>query len=81
MTSAEWAEIEVEATRTKDEWTLKFRLLPVPMEGPLEEEEEQQYDTEIETASESLRPLEQSPAPSAEDLGSSGKETSDIPAM
>ncbi|OAE21282.1 hypothetical protein AXG93_868s1200 [Marchantia polymorpha subsp. ruderalis] len=42
------------------------------MEGPLEEEEEQQYDTEIETASESLRPLEQSPAPSAEDLGSSG---------
>lgn len=65
--------MEVRDAGTKNEWSLEWGPLDVPMNGLLEEGEEREDETETEPSGQCLRPSKQPPAPSAEDLQPSGK--------
>ncbi|OAE18268.1 hypothetical protein AXG93_723s1200 [Marchantia polymorpha subsp. ruderalis] len=65
--------MEVRDAGTKNEWSLEWGPLDVPMNGLLEEGEEREDETETEPSGQCLCPSKQPPAPSAEDLQPSGK--------
>ncbi|OAE25798.1 hypothetical protein AXG93_3912s1040 [Marchantia polymorpha subsp. ruderalis] len=90
-TEDEWPSALIDSL-TEDNWPLTFdnkvkvnaichgRTNGIrPMEGPLEEGEEQEGDTETKTSDHCLWPSKQPSATSAKDLWPSGKKTSDVP--